>query len=62
VETFEQVVYLRDAGVAAAQGYVFAPPLPGSSYLPLIEAADPAPAPAEQAMTPPSARNRFEAA
>ncbi len=35
VETFEQVVYLRDVGILAAQGYVFAPPLPGSSFLQL---------------------------
>jgi len=43
VESFEQVVFLRDRGVRAAQGYVFAPPLPGSSFLQLIEAIDPAP-------------------
>ena len=30
VETFDQVTYLRDRGIGAAQGYVFAPPLPGS--------------------------------
>ena len=66
VETFEQVVCLRDAGVAAAQGYVFAPPLPGSSFLPLVEAADRAPALAEQTPNSPSryisARNQFDAA
>jgi sensor c-di-GMP phosphodiesterase-like protein len=43
VETFEQVVFLRDRGVRSAQGYVFAPPLPGSSFLQLIEAIDPLP-------------------
>ncbi len=41
VETFEQVICLRDRGVRAAQGFVFAPPLPGSSFLQLIEAIDP---------------------
>ena len=41
VENFEQVAYLRDHGVRLAQGYVFAPPLPGSSFLQLIEAIDP---------------------
>ena len=30
VETFDQVTYLRERGIGAAQGYVFAPPLPGS--------------------------------
>jgi sensor c-di-GMP phosphodiesterase-like protein len=46
VESFEQVVLLRDLGIRAAQGYVFAPPLPASSYLQLIEAIDPLPQPA----------------
>ncbi|HET8971808.1 MAG TPA: EAL domain-containing protein, partial [Pseudolabrys sp.] len=32
VENFEQVMHLRTLGVRAAQGYVFAPPLPGSSF------------------------------
>jgi sensor c-di-GMP phosphodiesterase-like protein len=41
VETFEQVVHLRELGVRSAQGYVFAPPLPGSSFLQLVEAIDP---------------------
>jgi sensor c-di-GMP phosphodiesterase-like protein len=44
VETFEQVAYLRDQGIQFAQGYVFAPPLPGSLFLQLLEAADPLPA------------------
>ena len=30
VETFDQVTYLRERGISAAQGYVFAPPLPAS--------------------------------
>ena len=41
VETFEQVVALRDLGVRAAQGYVFAPPLPVNAFLQLVEAIDP---------------------
>jgi sensor c-di-GMP phosphodiesterase-like protein len=40
VESFDQVEYLRRKGVHQAQGYVFAPPLPASSYLALIEAMD----------------------
>jgi len=40
VETFEQVEYLRAKGILVAQGYVFAPPLPGSSYGSLLEAMD----------------------
>jgi EAL domain-containing protein (putative c-di-GMP-specific phosphodiesterase class I) len=43
VESFEQVVCLRELGIRAAQGYVFAPPLPASSFLQLIEAIDPLP-------------------
>lgn len=41
VENFEQVVHLRELGVRSAQGYVFAPPLPGSAFLQLVEAIDP---------------------
>jgi sensor c-di-GMP phosphodiesterase-like protein len=44
VEDFEQVMHLRELGVRSAQGYVFAPPLPGSAFLQLIEAIDPLPA------------------
>ena len=47
VETFEQVTHLRARGIRKAQGYAFAPPLPGSSFLRLLEAADPAAAAAE---------------
>jgi EAL domain-containing protein (putative c-di-GMP-specific phosphodiesterase class I) len=39
VETFEQVQNLRSRGIRRAQGYVFAPPLPGASFLRLLEAA-----------------------
>ncbi|HMF26780.1 MAG TPA: EAL domain-containing protein [Pseudolabrys sp.] len=41
VENFEQVMHLRALGVRSAQGYAFAPPLPGSSFLQLVEAIDP---------------------
>jgi sensor c-di-GMP phosphodiesterase-like protein len=41
VENFEQVVHLRELGVRAAQGYVFAPPLPAAAFLQLVEAIDP---------------------
>ena len=41
VENFEQVMHLRELGVRSAQGYVFAPPLPGSAFLQLIEAIEP---------------------
>jgi len=44
VETFEQVQHLRERGIRKAQGYVFAPPLPGPSFLRLLEASDPRPA------------------
>jgi sensor c-di-GMP phosphodiesterase-like protein len=55
VEDFDQVTYLRERGIAAAQGYVFAPPLPASSFLQLLAAMEPVaemvPAPAEEAAT-----------
>ena len=41
VETFEQVQHLRDRGIRKAQGYVFAPPLPGKSFLALLQAQAP---------------------
>jgi sensor c-di-GMP phosphodiesterase-like protein len=41
VEDFEQVVHLREHGITAAQGYVFAPPLPAKAFLQLVEAIDP---------------------
>jgi EAL domain-containing protein (putative c-di-GMP-specific phosphodiesterase class I) len=48
VEKAEQVIYLRDHGISAAQGYVFAPPLPGAAFLELVEAMDPAPGEASE--------------
>jgi sensor c-di-GMP phosphodiesterase-like protein len=41
VENFEQAVALRKHGIRLAQGYLFAPPLPGSSFLKLVEAIEP---------------------
>ncbi|NJO54254.1 MAG: EAL domain-containing protein [Bacteroidales bacterium] len=38
VESFEQVEYLRAHGIHLAQGYVFAPALPGPAFLDLVEA------------------------
>jgi sensor c-di-GMP phosphodiesterase-like protein len=52
VETFEQVNFLRELGIRSAQGYVFAPPLPGSSFLSLVEAIDPLPAPSTTSAAP----------
>ncbi len=43
VESFDQVTYLRQHGIEAAQGYLFAPPLPDSAFLDLIKAFDPRP-------------------
>ena len=37
-------MHLRELGIRSAQGYVFAPPLPGSAFLQLVEAIDPLPA------------------
>src|SRR4051812_22649061 len=44
VEIFWQVRHLRERGIRKAQGYVFAPPLPGPSFLKLLAAADGEPA------------------
>jgi sensor c-di-GMP phosphodiesterase-like protein len=41
VERVDQVEYLREHGISAVQGYVFAPPLPGPAFVTLIEAIDP---------------------
>ncbi len=40
VETFEQVEFLRAKGITVAQGFLFAPPLPASSFLALVEAME----------------------
>ena len=44
VETFDQVTYLRERGIVAAQGFVFAPPLAAATFLRLLDAMDPVPA------------------
>jgi sensor c-di-GMP phosphodiesterase-like protein len=68
VENFEQVMHLRELGVRSAQGYVFAPPLPGSAFLQLVEAIDPLPAAGLDGNSTAaprrymSARNQFSAA
>jgi sensor c-di-GMP phosphodiesterase-like protein len=41
VENFDQVKYLRERGIFLAQGYAFAPPLPGRQFRALVEAAHP---------------------
>ncbi len=52
VESFEQVLHLRDLGIRAAQGYVFSPPLPASAFVQLVETIDPVKRGAEQAADP----------
>lgn len=42
VETFEQVEALRRRGVRQAQGFIFSPPLPASSFVQLVHAMVPA--------------------
>ncbi|MEO1199835.1 MAG: EAL domain-containing protein [Pseudomonadota bacterium] len=41
VETVDQLRYLRQRGAGLAQGYLFAPPLPASSYRQLVGAMTP---------------------
>jgi EAL domain-containing protein (putative c-di-GMP-specific phosphodiesterase class I) len=41
VENFEQVMHLREIGIRSAQGYVFAPPLPGRAFIELVDAIHP---------------------
>jgi hypothetical protein len=60
-------VLLRDLGIRGAQGYVFAPPLPGSLFLKLLESIDPLGSSAGGEDAPElagymSARNRYAAA
>ena len=62
VETFEQVVHLRELGIRSAQGYVFAPPLPGSAFLQLVEAIDPLAARTEAGPAVAALRRHGEAA
>ena len=65
VENFEQVVHLRNLGIRAAQGYVFAPPLPCSSFLQLVETIEPLPKKGMEAQTSavaPRPRRRIRAA
>jgi sensor c-di-GMP phosphodiesterase-like protein len=57
VENFEQVIHLRNLGIRSAQGYVFAPPLPSSSFLQLVEAIDPTVKGAGEGEIPTSRRN-----
>jgi sensor c-di-GMP phosphodiesterase-like protein len=59
VETFEQVVHLRELGVRAAQGFVFAPPLPAQAFLQLVEAIDPIKAAAASAPETTAALSMF---
>jgi EAL domain-containing protein (putative c-di-GMP-specific phosphodiesterase class I) len=40
VEQFEQVMYLREHGISAAQGYCFAPLLPASVFVQLVQSID----------------------
>jgi sensor c-di-GMP phosphodiesterase-like protein len=40
VEHFEQVAYLRELGISAAQGFCFSPPVPGSVFTQLVQAID----------------------
>ncbi len=55
VESFEQVLHLRDLGIRAAQGFVFSPPLPCSAFLELVATIDPLKAPGEPSADQPAA-------
>ena len=55
VESFEQVLHLRDLGIRAAQGFVFSPPLPLSAFLQLVETIDPLKAAGEVSVDQPGA-------
>jgi len=41
VERIDQVECLREHGITAAQGFLFAPPLPGTAFIKLLEAIAP---------------------
>jgi sensor c-di-GMP phosphodiesterase-like protein len=62
VENFEQVMHLRERGVRQAQGYVFAPPLPGRAFLQLVEAIDPIANPKDEEQGLPVALSALEPA
>ncbi len=62
VETFEQVKYLRDRGIFLAQGYAFAPALPGVLFRQLLEAAHPIGMPGGPHAGAPAAVGEFMAA
>lgn len=47
VEHYDQVIYLREHGITAAQGWVFAPALSREAFLQLVDASDPMPLKAE---------------
>jgi sensor c-di-GMP phosphodiesterase-like protein len=55
VESFEQVLRLRELGIRAAQGFVFAPPLPAAAFLQLVETIDPLKAAGENSADEPGA-------
>jgi sensor c-di-GMP phosphodiesterase-like protein len=54
VERIDQVEYLREHGITAAQGFLFAPPLPGSAFLRLANAIDPLPVDGERSEQQPT--------
>ena len=62
VETFEQVAVLRRCGIYLAQGYVFAPPLPGPLFRQLLEMAQPLESDPKVPSAPVSAIGDFMAA
>jgi EAL domain-containing protein (putative c-di-GMP-specific phosphodiesterase class I) len=55
VESFEQVLHLRDLGIRLAQGFVFSLPLRCSAFLQLVETIDPIKAGGEASADEPGA-------
>src|SRR6185436_17134662 len=55
VESFEQVLHLRELGIRAAQGFVFSPPLPCAAFLELVATIDPIKAVGDSAADEPGA-------